>query len=164
VEKPAAGRAIRLDDNAKFGTRYVISTHERFGLQLAACAMPTKVRYAQGGDVDVDVHTVDANLLVNLTPQLQLGTHKLQTYAVIGVGYAWADADQQIVGVIGSTQTTLEDDGGFTGNAGLGAKLFVTYAIYVGLDARYRYVDTLLKRDGKKLNTVEATVSVGFRF
>jgi hypothetical protein len=81
VDKPAAGREIRLDDDAKFGTRYTISAHERFGLQFAAGATPTKVRYAQGGDVDVDVYTVDANLLVNLAPRLALGTHKLETYA-----------------------------------------------------------------------------------
>jgi hypothetical protein len=40
----------------------------------------------------------------------------------------------------------------------------VTDAIYVGLDARYRHIDTLLKRDGKELNTVETTLSFGFRF
>jgi hypothetical protein len=164
VDKPVAGRAIQLDDEAKFGTRYTISTHERFGLQLAAGGSPTKVKYAQGGDVDADVYTVDANLLVNFTPGLQLGSHKLDTYAVVGAGYAWADADDPIVGVIGSTPTTLDDDGGFTANAGLGAKLFLTDAIYVGLDARYRYIDTLLKNDGKELNTVETTLSIGFRF
>src|SRR5690349_444546 len=69
VDKPATGRAIQLDDAAKFGTRYTIHAHERFGLQLAAGAAPAKIRYTQGGDVDVDVYTVDANLLVNLTPQ-----------------------------------------------------------------------------------------------
>lgn len=164
VDKPNTGRAIQLDDEAKFGTRYTISAHERFGLQLAAGAAPSKINYAQGGDVDVDVYTVDANLLVNLTPQLQLGGHKLETYAVIGAGYAWADADDPIVGVIGATPTTLDDDGGFTANAGLGAKLFVTDAIYVGVDARYRYIDTLLKHNGKELNTVETGLSIGFRF
>ncbi len=164
VEKPTAGRAIQLDDDAKFGTRYTISAHERFGLQLAAGSSPTTIKYAQGGDVDADVYTVDANLLVNLTPQLQLGGHKLETYAVIGAGYAWADSDEPLVGVISSTPTTLDDDGGFTANAGLGAKLFVTDAIYVGLDARYRYIDTLLKNDGKELNTVETALSIGFRF
>ncbi len=46
----------------------------------------------------------------------------------------------------------------------MGAKLFWTNAIYVGLDARYRYIDTLLKNDGKELNTVETTLSIGFRF
>lgn len=164
VDKPTTGRAVRLDDDAKFGTRYTISTHEYFGLQLAAGATPTKIKYAQGGDVDVDVYTVDANLLVNFTPNLTLGSHKLETYGVIGAGYAWADADTPLVGVIGSTPTTLDDDGGFAANAGLGAKLFLTNAIYVGLDARYRYIDTLLKNDGRELNTVETTLSIGFRF
>jgi hypothetical protein len=164
VEKPLASRAIELDDEAKFGTRYTISAHERFGLQIAAGASPTKIKYTQGGDVDADVYTVDANLLVNFTPNLQLAGHKLETYGVIGAGYAWADADDPLVAVIGSTPTTLDDDGGFTANAGLGAKLFVTNAIYVGLDARYRYIDTLLKNDGKELNTVETTLSIGFRF
>jgi hypothetical protein len=164
VDKPDAGRAIRLDDDARFGTRYTIAAHERFGLQFAAGATPTNVRYAQGGDVDVDVYTVDANLLVNLTPRLALGTHKLETYAVIGAGCAWADADGPIVGVIGSTPTTLDDGGGFAANAGLGAKLFLTDAIYVGVDARYRYIDKLLKQEGRELNTVETTLNVGFRF
>jgi hypothetical protein len=164
VDKPATGRAIQLDDAAKFGTRHTIYPHERFGLQLAAGAAPAKIRYTQGGNVDVDVYTVDANLLVNLTPELQVGGRKLSTYAVIGAGYAWADADGAIVGVVGSAPKTLDDDGGFTADAGLGAKLFLTDAVYVGLDARYRYIDKLLKTDGKELNTVETTLSVGFRF
>lgn len=164
VDKPATGNAIEVDDETKFGARYTIYPHERFGLQLAAGASPSKVKYAQGGDVDVDVYTVDANLLVNLTPELQLSGHKLSTYAVIGGGYAWANADDPIVGVVGSTTKTLDDDGGFTADAGLGAKLFLTDAIYVGLDARYRYFDKLLKTDGKELNSVETTLSLGFQF
>ncbi|MEJ0099619.1 MAG: hypothetical protein WDO12_07730 [Pseudomonadota bacterium] len=101
---------------------------------------------------------------MDLSPGLTIGGHKLSTYAVLGGGYVWADADDPIVGVVGSATKTLQDDGGFTANAGVGAKLFVTDALYVGLDARYRYFDKLLKTDGDELNTVETTLSIGFRF
>ncbi len=87
VDKPATGHALRLDDGGKFGTRYTIATHDRFGLQLAAGATPTEVKYAQGGDVDVDVTTVDANCSSTSRRGLKLGTHKLETYGVIGAGY-----------------------------------------------------------------------------
>ncbi len=80
----------------------------------------------------MDVYTFDANVVVDLTPQLLVGGHKLQTYAAIGAGYALADADGPIVGAVGSGVKTLDDDGGFTANASLGAKLYFTDSLYAG--------------------------------
>ncbi len=54
--------------------------------------------------------------------------------------------------------------GGFTANAGLGAKLYFTESLYAGLDARYRYIDKLVKNDGRDLSTIETTLSIGYRF
>lgn len=164
VDHPATGRAMQLDDDATFGARYTFWNGSRFGLQLAGGITPTTIQYTQGGDVDVDVYTVDANVVVDLTPQLSIGGHKLQTYAAIGAGYAWADADGPITGTVGSTVQTLDDDGGFTANAGLGAKLYFTDSLYAGLDARYRYIDKLVKTEGRELGTVETTLSIGYRF
>jgi hypothetical protein len=65
---------------------------------------------------------------------------------------------------VGSATKTLDDSGGFSANAGLGAKVYFSDAIYAGLDARYRYIDKLVKTDGRQLNNVETTLSVGYRF
>jgi len=164
VDFPATGNAMELDDDATFGARYTFWNGSRFGLQLAGGITPTTIKYTQGGDTDVDVYTFDANVVVDLTPQLAVGGHKLQTYAAIGAGYALADADGAIVGTVGSTVKALDDDGGFTANAGLGAKLYFTDSLYAGLDARYRYIDKLVKTDGRDLSTIETTLSIGYRF
>jgi len=164
VDRPAAGPALRLDDDATFGARYTLWSGNRLGVQLAASATPTAIRYTQGGNTDVDVYSVDANLLVDLAPGLELGGHKVQTYAAIGAGYTWANADRPIVGTVGTATKTLDDDGGFSANAGLGAKFYFTDAIYAGLDARYRYIDKLVKTDGRELSTVQTTLSIGYRF
>jgi opacity protein-like surface antigen len=164
ADYPATGNALELDDNATFGARYTFWNGSRFGLQLAGGFTPTTIKYTQGGDVDVDVYTFDANVVVDLTPQLNVGGHKVQTYAAIGAGYALADADGPIVGAVGSGVKTLDDDGGFTANAGLGAKLYFTDSLYAGLDARYRYIDRLVKTDSHELSTIETTLSVGYRF
>lgn len=164
VDYPVTGRAMELDDDATFGARYTFWNGSRFGLQLAGGITPTTIQYTQGGDTDVDVYTFDANVVVDLTPQLAVGGYKLQTYAAIGAGYAFADADGPIVGPVGSTVEALDDDGGFTANAGLGAKLYFTDSLYAGLDARYRYIDKLVKTDGRELSTIETTLSIGYRF
>jgi hypothetical protein len=164
VDRPAAGRALRLDDDATFGVRYTFWTGNRLGLQLAGSATPTTIKYTQGGDTDVDVYSVDANLLFDLAPELVLGGHKVQTYAALGAGYTWANADNPIVGTVGAATKTLDDDGGFSANAGLGAKFYFRDDIYAGLDARYRYIDKLVKNDGRDLSTVQATLSIGYRF
>lgn len=164
VDRPVTGSAMRLDDDATFGARYTFWTGSRLGLQLAGGITPTAIQHTQGGDTDVDVYTVDANLLFDLAPGLVLGNHKVQTYAVIGAGYAWADPDRPIVGTVGSGVRTLEDEGGFTANAGLGARFFFTDSLYAGIDARYRYIDKLVKADGRELGNVETTLSVGYRF
>jgi len=164
VDRPVTGRALTLGDDATFGIRYTFWTDSRLGLQLAGGATPTTIKYTQGANTDADVYTIDANLLVDLAPGLAIGGHRVQPYAVIGAGYAWANADQPIVGTVGSATKTLDDSGGFSANAGLGAKVYFTDAIYAGLDARYRYIDKLVKTDGRQLNNVETTLSVGYRF
>lgn len=164
VDRPATGPALTLKDDATFGIRYTFWTGNRLGLQLAGGVTPTTIKYTQGSNTDVDVYTVDANLLVDLAPNLVVGGHRVQPYVVIGAGYAWANADKPIVGTVGSVTRTLDDSGGFSANAGLGAKIYFTDSIYAGVDARYRYIDKLVKADGRQLNNVETALSVGYRF
>ncbi len=164
VDRPATGNALTLADDATFGVRYTFWLDNRLGLQLAGGATPTRIKYTQGGNTDVDVYTIDANLLVDLAPGLAVGGRRVQPYAVIGAGYARANADGPIVGTVGSATRTLGDSGGFTANAGLGAKVYFTDSVYAGLDARYRYIDKLVKSDGRHLNNVETTLSIGYRF
>lgn len=164
AERPATGPALRLDDDATFGARYTYWTGGRLGLQLAGGFTPTTIQHTQGGDTDVNLYTVDANLLFDLTPDLVIGGRRVQTYAAVGAGYAWQDPDRPIVGAVASGVKTLDKQGAFTANAGLGARLFFTDAVYAGLDARYRFIDKLVKTNGSELNHVETTLSVGYRF
>lgn len=163
VDAPETGRTMRLDDDATFGIRYTYWASDRIGLQLAGGITPSTIQYTQGGDTDAEVYTFDANLLL-AAPQFQLGGHKVLPYAVIGAGYAEADAEGPIVGNVGTSVATLDDDGGFSANAGLGARLFITDSVYAGVDARYRYIDKLVKTDGSELHNFETTLSIGVRF
>lgn len=81
-----------------------------------------------------------------------------------GVGYASADLDRSIVGTVGGQPVTIEDDQGFTLNAGLGAKYFITDNFLIRAEARDRYPDKVLDRFDDSLNTVETTLGVGYRF
>jgi len=81
-----------------------------------------------------------------------------------GVGYASADLDRPIVGLVGATPVSIKDDNGFTLNAGIGAKYFITDNFLIRAEARYRYLDKVVDRFDDSLNTVETTLGVGYRF
>jgi opacity protein-like surface antigen len=56
------------------------------------------------------------------------------------------------------------DSNGFTANAGVGAKYYMTSNLYVDLQARYRYLNRLVSDSDQHLNTAEATLAIGWRF
>ena len=85
-------------------------------------------------------------------------------YLVAGAGYAWADLDNPIQGIVDGQNVSVDDENGYTLNAGVGAKYFATDRIMINLETRYRYFDALIDATDDSLNTVETTVGVGWRF
>jgi opacity protein-like surface antigen len=95
----------------------------------------------------------------NITPQ-----YPVVAYVLIGAGYAWANLDAPIAGEINGRAVTLTDTNGFTANAGIGAKYYVTNNLYVDVLARYRYLNRLVSDSNQHLNTAETTLGIGWRF
>jgi opacity protein-like surface antigen len=85
-------------------------------------------------------------------------------YLVGGAGYAWAKLDSPILGTVNGQAVSIDDDGGFTLNAGVGAKYFINDRFMVRLEARYRYVDAVLDNFDDALSTVETSLGVGWQF
>jgi opacity protein-like surface antigen len=67
-------------------------------------------------------------------------------------------------GIVGAIPVSISDSNGYTANAGLGVKYFLTDSVFLDIDARYRYMSRLVNNFGQGLNTAETTLSVGYRF
>ena len=93
-----------------------------------------------------------------------LAGHPFVPYAVAGAGYGWANLDHRLTGLEGRTPVTIGDSNGYTANAGLGVKFFMSDAVFVDFDTRYRYLSKLMSTDAQRLNTAEVTLAVGDRF
>jgi outer membrane protein W len=164
TEAPFSGRRPLLDDDAVFGGRYTYDFTDQWGVQLSGGYSPNRAAHVAGGDSNLGLTTVDLDVLWNVTPGLTFGGRELMPYTEVGVGYAWANLDHPLYGVIGTTPVTLTDSNGYTANVGLGAKYYLTGNFFVDFDARYRYLSRLINRDGEGLNTAETTLGVGYRF
>jgi len=164
LDNKLSGRSPKLDDHVTFGARYTYNFTKRWGIQVGTGFTPTRVVNLAGGDVDIDLWTLDTDVVFNFTPDLVVGGHRLATYAVAGGGYAQAKLDRPLVGTVGGAPVAIDDDRGFTANAGLGAKFYITDKVFTGIDVRYRYLDKLVSRNDNSLNTADATLSVGYRF
>ncbi len=93
-----------------------------------------------------------------------LPAQKWVPYLVVGVGYASASLDRPIIGTFGTQTYRIDDDSGFTANAGVGLKWFATDRVIVRAEARYRYLDKLLDRFAEPINSVETTLGIGWKF
>jgi opacity protein-like surface antigen len=120
---------------------------------------PGRAGHVRSGDSSFGVTTLDLDGVWNFTPG-----YKIVGYAVAGVGYAWANPDGAILGSVGGTPVTITESNGYTANAGLGAKYYLTDNLFVDLDTRYRYFSKLVGNYGQGVNTVETTLGVGWRF
>jgi opacity protein-like surface antigen len=58
----------------------------------------------------------------------------------------------------------LTDSNGFTANAGIGVKYYVSSNLYVDALARYRYLDRLVSASNQHMNATETTLGIGWRF
>lgn len=164
TEAPLSGRYPRLNDDAVFGGRYTYDFTDQWGMQLSAGYSPGRAGHVPGGGSNLGLTTVDLDVLWNVAPGFVLDGHTLMPYTEVGVGYAWADLDHPLTGVIGTTPVALTRGNGYTANAGIGAKYYLTSNFFVDFDARYRYLSRLINGAGQGLNTGETTLSLGYQF
>lgn len=154
-----SGQKPTLDDDLTYGFRYGYNFTESWGIELSLGFNPNSVTDLAGGDVDIDVSTLDVDAVWHFNPQ-----SRFVPYVTAGVGYATADLDRSLQGTVNGQPVSIEDDSGFTLNAGVGAKYYATDRLLLRLEARYRYLDGLVDSFDDSLNTFETTLGVGWRF
>jgi outer membrane beta-barrel protein len=159
TDRAISGQTPKLDDDITFGLRYGYNITDALGIELSAGRTPTSVKKVAGGDIDLDLTTLDVDAVWNFNN----GT-RFFPYVVAGVGYASANLDHRIAGTVGAQAVSITDDDGFTLNAGVGAKYFATEHLILRAEARYRYLDKVVDRFDNSLGTVETTLGVGWQF
>jgi len=165
TETTVSGSTPRLNDAATVGGRYNFNFNDRFGVQLQAGYSPGFVGHVASGDGSVNLVLVDLDAVWNILPDYRFHGARIVPYAVAGAGYAWAlDLDRPIQGTVGTNHVSLDDSNGYTANAGLGAKYYVTDNLFVDFNGRYRYFSRLVSSSGQALNTAEASLGVGWHF
>jgi outer membrane beta-barrel protein len=154
------GRTPKLDDDLTYGLRYGYHFTDAWGLELSLGQTNTSVTGLPTRDIDLDLTTFDVDAVYHFNP-----SSRFVPYVLAGIGYASADLDHPITGTVdGGGLVRIKDDNGFTLNAGVGAKYFITDNVSLRLDARYRYLDKVIDRYDDSLNTFETTFGVGFQF
>jgi outer membrane beta-barrel protein len=148
-----------LDDDVTYGLRYAYNLTNSFGIEAQLGHTASAATKLAGGDIDLDLTTLDLDAVWNF----DTGS-KLVPYVLGGVGYAKASLDSPITGTVNGQPVRLDDDDGFTLNAGVGARYFVTDNVSLRLEARYRYVDAVLDNLDDSLNTFETTLGVSWHF
>jgi outer membrane beta-barrel protein len=159
TDRAISGQTPELDDDVTYGIRYTYNLTDAWGLELSLGETPTSAINVAGGDTDLDLSTLDIDAVWNFSPG-----KRLVPYVVAGAGYARANLDDPILGTVNGQPVRIDDDSGFTLNAGVGAKYFVNDRFLVRLEARYRYLDGVLDEFDDSLNTVETTLGVGWKF
>jgi outer membrane beta-barrel protein len=159
TDTPVSGQTPDLDDDFTFGLRYAYNFKDALAIEVGAGETPGTATRLAGEDIDLDLSTFD----VDAVWHFDLG-NRVVPYVLAGVGYARADLDDPVTGTVNGQAVRIEDDEGFTANAGVGAKYFVNDNFLVRLEARYRYLDQVVDRFDDSLDTVETTLGVGWRF
>jgi|HubBroStandDraft_5_1064220.scaffolds.fasta_scaffold00050_32 opacity protein-like surface antigen len=159
TDVPVSSRNPRLNDDALAGIRYNYDFTQMWGVQLSSGYSWSRASRVPIGENKLGLTTVDLDAVWNITPQFPF-----VAYALAGAGYAWANLDAPITGVINGRVVALSDSNGFTANAGIGVKYYVTGNLYVDALARYRYLDRLVSDSNQHMNTAETTLAIGWRF
>jgi opacity protein-like surface antigen len=142
-----------------YGIRYAYNLTQNWGLGLSLGFAPTEVANLGAANNDVDVTTLDLDAVYQFTTGA-----RFVPYLLAGVGYANADLDRPITGLVDGQQVSIGDDSGFTLNAGLGAKYFATDRLSIWAEGRYRYIDGLVDAFDDSLNTFEPRIGIGYAF
>jgi len=159
TDTPVSGRNPRLNDDALAGIRYNYNITDMWGVQLSSGYSWSRASRVQFGENKLGLTTVDLDAVWNITPQFPF-----VAYALAGAGYAWANLDTPITGVINGRPVAFTDSNGFTANAGIGVKYYVRNNLYIDVLARYRYLDRLVNASNQHMNTTETTLGIGWRF
>jgi outer membrane beta-barrel protein len=159
TDRQISGSKPELDDDITYGVRYAYNLTNSFGLEASLGNTASSATKLAGGDIDLDLTTLDLDAVWNI----DTGS-KLVPYVLGGVGYARANLDRPITGTVNGQPVRVDDDGGFTVNAGVGARYFVNDKVSLRLEARYRYVDAVLDDFDESLNTFETTLGVSWHF
>jgi outer membrane beta-barrel protein len=159
TDTAVSGQVPELDDDVTYGVRYANNLTPNFALEASLGETLTSATQLAGGDIDLDLSTLDLDAVWHFNPG-----SRLVAYAVGGVGYARANLDKPITGLVNGQAVRIDDDQGFTLNAGVGGKYYVNDRVSVRLEARYRYLDGVLDRFDDSLNTVETTLGVAWQF
>lgn len=159
TDTAVSGQVPELDDDVTYGFRYAYNLTPNFALEASVGETLSSVTKLAGSDIDLDLSTLDLDAVWHFNPG-----DRVVAYAVGGVGYARANLDEPITGLVGGQPVSIDDDQGFTANAGVGAKYYVNDRVLVRLEARYRYLDGVLDSHDDSLNTVETTLGVAWRF
>jgi outer membrane protein W len=158
------GTQLRLDDSATVGARYTYHFTDNWGIQLSGAYSPGRTVRVPSGASNLSLVTTDIDLEFDLAPSFVLGSHALVPYTVVGMGYAWADQDNPMYGFTGRRPVEVGDSNGYTANIGLGAKYYFGKNVFIGFDARYRYLSRPVSGFGQSLNTEETSLILGYRF
>jgi opacity protein-like surface antigen len=152
-----SGRTPRLDDNVTFGARYTYKLTDMWGVQLSGGYDPTSA----SGVIprNLRLATTDLDAVWDFTVR-----DGVVIYAVAGAGYAWARLESPIIGQVNGLSAVITEGSGFTANAGIGTRYFLTSNLFVDLDARYRYLNRLVNRSNQHLDTAETTLGFGWEF
>jgi opacity protein-like surface antigen len=159
TDAPVSSRNPRLNDDALAGIRYNYDFTEMWGVQLSSGYSWSRASRIPVGENKLGLTTVDLDAVWNITPQFPF-----VAYALAGAGYAWANLDAPISAESNGRPVFLTDSNGFTANAGIGVKYYVSNNLYVDALARYRYLDRLVSTSNQHLNTTETTLGIGWQF
>jgi outer membrane beta-barrel protein len=159
TDEQVSGAKPELDDDITYGLRYGYNLTNSFALEASLGNAASSVTKLAGQDIDLDLTTLDLDAVWHFDTGL-----KLVPYVLAGAGYATTNLDRPITGTVNGQPVSLDEDEGFTLNAGVGAKYFVSDNVLHRLEARYRYVDAVLDDLDDSLNTVETTLGIGWRF
>ena len=154
-----SGRQPKLDDDLTFGFRYGYNFTDAWGIEAALGYSPNKVKGLAAGDVDLDLWTLDVDMIYHFN-----NFGRFVPYVLAGAGYASASLDHDLTGTVNGQPVSIRDDDGFTLNAGIGAKYYATDRVLFRLEGRYRYLDKLVDHFDHSLNTFETTLGVGYQF
>ena len=154
-----SGRTPKLDDDLTYGIRYGYNFTSTWGIELSLGQSASSVTELASGDMDLDLTTADVDAVWHFN-----SGSRFVPYVIAGIGYAAADLDAPIRGTVNGGAVSIEDDSGFTLNAGVGAKYFATDRLLVRFEARYRYLDGVVDAFDDSLNTFETTLGLGWKF
>jgi opacity protein-like surface antigen len=159
TEAPVSGRNPRLNDDALAGIRYNYNITDMWGTQLSSGYGWSRASRVPGGENKLGFETVDLDAVWNITPQFPF-----VVYVLAGAGYACANLDFPIAGETNGRAVVLTNSNGYTADAGIGVKYYVSGSLFVDALARYRYLDRLVSDSNQHMNTAETTLGIGWQF